>query len=153
MQNSLISSIREEVTFHVPFSPHDGRFLVRFIGPAGILAAGGAIDESEMLSHTLTVIYDTTRSLLISLYNLYPFKSLSIQRKRVDKSIGCDVNFNRDKFERHFINDIARIPGTSYLADPRTKSDSPVFDALSLIMEYGHRSHSLRRAENLFCHR
>ena len=65
------------------------------------------------------------------------FSSLSTQRQSIDRSIRGDVACIRFEFQVHNINYITWIPGSINLADPLTKTDSPLTDALVLTLFTG----------------
>lgn len=79
--------------------------------------------------------------------------SLSTKRTSVAKSIRYDLNIIRHEFERRFIDDIVWIPGKSNLADPGTKSDTPLIHVLRLLMESGclHFSSPYAEVRSIHC--
>ena len=65
------------------------------------------------------------------------YTSLSTQRKSIDRSVRADVNYIRYQFEISNANRICWIPGRLNLADPGTKPDSPLIQALQLLLFSG----------------
>lgn len=65
------------------------------------------------------------------------YTSLATQRQSVDRSVRADVNYIRYHFEVGNANRICWIPGQLNLADPGTKSDSPLTPALQLLLISG----------------
>lgn len=116
------------------WSSHKNLRPERSISAAEILAAGEAIDEGKMLARTVSSIYNTRIPLVISLDSRDLCTSLSTQRNSVDKSIRCDVNVICHEFDRRNVAKFVGIAGDQKLADPGTKSDSSLMDALRCCM-------------------
>lgn len=65
------------------------------------------------------------------------FTSMSTQKTSVDKSIRGDVACIRYEFQVGNVSKISWIPGSLNLADPLTKTDSPLTEALQLTLYTG----------------
>lgn len=101
------------------------------------MAAGEAIDEGKVLAQTLSAILNQHVKLYIALDTKDLYTSLSTKRNSIDKSIRADVNVIRFEFECCNFNRIIWIPDSVNLADPGTKANSPMIDALQLMQFTG----------------
>jgi len=106
-----------------------------------------------MLAHTVSTNYGTSVALYIALYSKDLFTSLSTQRNSHDKSIRADVNFIRFELERRNVSCFIWIPREENLADPGTKSDSPLENAPRLTLFDGRLSLDFFTLERCSAHR
>ena len=94
---------------------------------------------SEMLGITAKLIIVTDSK---DLYN-----SLSTQRNATDRSVRADVNVIRFDFETKAVDEMVWIPGRTNLADPGTKRDSALAEALQILLLTGKIPLDLTEAE------
>lgn len=134
----LIDDIQRVSIFLVLYwSSHRSKLLVSSIGAADILAAGEEIYEGKMLFKSLYTVFSTPVPLVIEHDSKDMFTSLRTQKNSVDKSIRFDVNVIRFAFERRAVDKFVWISGLENLADPGTKSDSPITEAVQLALVDG----------------
>ena len=134
----LIGSVQEGSFYHtVSWSSHKSKRPVRSIAAGEILAAGEAIDEGIMLKRTFSLLLDLSVELIFILDSKDLYTSLSTQRQSIDRSVRADVNYIRYQFEVGNANRICWVPGRLNLADPGTKPDSPLTQALQLLRYSG----------------
>lgn len=125
------------------WSSHKSKRPVKSIGAAEILAAGEAIDEGKVLAKAYEVLLGMNIDLLIAVDSKDLFETLSTCRNSIDRSIRADVSVIRYEFETQKVNRIFWIPGKVNLADPLTKPNSPLTQALQLTLFSGDISISL----------
>ena len=65
------------------------------------------------------------------------YNSLSTQPNATDRSVRADVNVIRFDFETKAVDSMVWIPGRTNLADPGTKRDSALTEALQLLLLTG----------------
>lgn len=104
------------------------------IGAAEILAASEAIDEGKTLKRFLQLFFGTPVQLAVLVYSCDLYTSLSARINFIDRSIRADVNCIRVINEVGNVNIIGWLPGVENMADPSTKTDCSLFDALKLIL-------------------
>ena len=110
---------------------------IRSTAAAEILAAGSAIDEGKILRR----VYEEILGMCVNLYNVVDSKdlytTLSTCRNSLDKSIRGDVGLIRYEFEKKQVSKMIWVPGSTNLADPVTKPNSPLCSALQLLLFEG----------------
>ena len=134
----LIGEFQEGSVWHtLSWSSHKSKRPVKSIGAAEILAAGEAIDEGKVLVNAYRVLLGMDIDLMISLDSKDLFETLSTCRNSIDRSIRADVSVIRYEFETQNVNRFFWIPGKVNLADPLTKTNSPLVQPLQLSMYSG----------------
>ena len=92
--------------------------------------------------------------LLVALDSKDLFDTLSTCRNSNDRSIRADVSVIRYEFETQKVNRMTWIPGNVNVADPVTKPNNPLVQALKLSFFTGELSISfqdaLKRCSNQF---
>lgn len=145
----LIDEMAIGSIWHVlSWSSRKAKRPVRSIGAAEILAAGESIDEGKNLARTLSDIHGIHVNLFVVVDSRDLFPSLKTQRNSIDKSIRADVNVIRFKLERRFVSRLTWVPGRVNLADPGTKPDSHLQNALSVTMADGRLANDLSESES-----
>lgn len=96
----------------------------------------------------LMVLLNMEMNLVLLLDSKDLFENLSTCRNSTDRSIRADDSVILYEFETHHVNRIIWIPGKVNLADPATKTNSPLANALQLSMFSGELS--LVMNEHLF---
>lgn len=134
----LFGTLSEGSIFHtVSWSSRKSKKPVKSVGAAEILAAGESIDEGKVIAHTYSLLLGFKVKLPIALDSKDLFQTLPTQRNSIDKSIRADVNVIHHEFETQNVHEIMWIPGKQNLADPGTKSDSPLTLSLPLMLFNG----------------
>lgn len=87
-----------------------------------------------MLATTLSTIFGTSIPLHVTLHSKDLLSSLSTKLNSIDKSIRSDVNVIRFQSERSNESHFIWIPCRKNRAGPGTKYDSPLTDALQLLL-------------------
>ena len=145
----LLGSLQQESTFYtLSWSSRKSRRPVRSIGSAETLAVGEAIDEGKLLKEAISLLLQIDVQLIIVTDSKDLYNSLSTQRNATDKSIRADVNVIRYEFETNSVNEMVWVPGRVNLADPGTKRDSQLTDALQLLLFTGRIPLDLSAAES-----
>lgn len=135
-------------TFHtLSWMSHKSRRPVRSIAAAEVLAASEAIDEGKILKSTFSTLLSSPVRLVIIVDSKDLYTSLSTRRNSVDKSIRADVNLIRFEYEMRTVDEFCWVPGAVNLADPGTKTDSPLCQSLQLLMHSGKIPIDLSRHE------
>eukprot|EP00171_Calliarthron_tuberculosum_P001292 IDg1292t1 len=119
------------------WSSHKSKRPVRSIGSAEILAAGEAIDMGKTIVKSYERLLNVKVDNLIVVDTKDLYSSLSTCRNSIDKSIRADVSVIRYEFETKNISRMVWIPGKCNLADAGTKPNSPLTNALQLMMFSG----------------
>lgn len=134
----LIGDLKSGSVFHtISWSSHKSKRPVKSIGAAEILAAGAAIDEGKLVRKAFQKLLNVDVTLSIAVDSKDLFTTLSTCRNSADRSIRADVNVIRFEFETHNITKMIWIPGKVNPADCLTKRNSPLVDALQLILYSG----------------
>lgn len=129
----LLGELKKGSVFHVlSWSSHLSKRPAKSIGSAEVLAAGSAIDEGILTSSALHVLLNAFIPVIIAVDSKYLFDSLSSCHVPEDKAIRADVQLIRYYFETKKIQKMIWIPGSLNLADPLSKMDSRLSDALQL---------------------
>ena len=145
----LIGDISKDSIFHtLSWSSRKSKRPVKSIGAAETLAAGEAIDEGKILARVYSKLFGMQVKLSVALDTKDLYNSFSTQRNSIDKSIRSDVNVIRYEFETKNVNNIYWIPGKLNLADPGTKADSPLTQALQLLLHNGKLPYSFDGLES-----
>lgn len=105
-----------------------------FIASAEVLAAGDFIDEGKVLATFLKKLLNVNVHLLVMVDSKDLFESLFTCLTSEDKSIKADAQLLRSNFETHKLHQLIWIPGATNIADPLAKHDSPMNEALQLIL-------------------
>ena len=134
----LLGDTEKYSVFHtLSWISHKSKRPVKSVGAAEILAAGEAIDEGKLLRLALTTILPLNIDFMLVLDSRDLFNSLSTCRNSADRSIRADVNVIRYEFESRNVSNMMWVPGKVNLADPCTKPNSPLTDALQLLLQSG----------------
>jgi len=110
---------------------------VRSIGSAETIAAGFAIDEGKMLAKAYNHLLNIEVEVGIAVDSMDLWNTLTTCHEPNDKSVCADVKVIRYEFETKNISWMRWIPGKINLSDPTTKKDSPMVQALQLMMYDG----------------
>lgn len=98
-----------------------------------MVAVGKGIDDGKLLRGAFNVLLGIRTDLIVVLDSKDLFRALSTCRKASGRSVRVDVNAIRFEFETHAVSRMIWTPARGSLADPLTKNDSPLFDALHLL--------------------
>lgn len=138
MAGLLFEEFQASSVWHtLSWSSHKSKRPVKSIGAAEILAAGEAIDERKVLANAYRVLLDMDIDLMIALDSKDLFETFAICRNSIDRSIRANVSVIRYEFETHNVSWIFSIPGKVILADPLTKTNSPLVEPLQLTLYSG----------------
>ena len=144
----LVSPLVQGSVFYVlSWMSHKSKRPTKSIGAAEILAASEAIDEGKTLKRALSTLLRITVPLIVAVDSKDLYTSLSTRRNSIDKSIRADVNVIRFEYEVGNVDIMCWLPGSVNPADPGTKTDSPLTQALQLLMHSGTIPHDLSRHE------
>ena len=142
-----IGDFKAGLVFHtLNWSSQKSKRSVKSIGDAEILAAGETIDEGKVLANAYRELLHMEIELLVALDSKDLFETLSTCRNSIDRSIRADVSVIRYEFETQKVNRMSWIPGKVNLADPVTKPNSPLVEALQLSFFTGELSTSFQDA-------
>lgn len=145
----LLGPLQKGSIFHVlSWMSHKSKRPVRSIGAAEILAASEAIDEGKTLKTALSTLLAIPVRLIIIVDSKDLYTSLSTRRNSIDRSIRADVNVIRFEFETGNIDELCWLPGQLNIADPGTKTDSPLCQSLQLLMHDGKLPLDISRHES-----
>jgi len=134
----LIGPLQRGSRFYViNWTSHKSKRLVKSSTAAETLAAGEAIDNGQMLKDALSFVLGIKIHLTIVVDSKDLYTSLTTQRNSIDRSIRADVNIIRFEYEVGNVDEIVWIPGSTNLADPGTKPDSALSEALQLTLFEG----------------
>lgn len=134
----LIGDLSKGSIFHtISWTSHKSRRPVKSIGTAETLAAGEGIDEGKVIAKTFEVLLGTEVQLFIVVDSKDLFTTLSTCRNASDRSIRADVSVIRFEFETQCVSRMIWVPGKTNLADPGTKPNSPLDQALQLMLFTG----------------
>ncbi|PXF43473.1 hypothetical protein BWQ96_06766 [Gracilariopsis chorda] len=110
---------------------------VKSIGSAEVLAAGTAIDEVKILFKALSNMFNLDVSLAVVMDSKDFFDIISTCRNASDHSIRADVSVIRYELETQNVNRKVWVPVNCNLANPLTKLNSPLNQALELLLFSG----------------
>ena len=134
----LIGKLCKDSIFHViSWSSSLSKRPAKSSGSAEILAASIAVDEGMLLSAAFSVLLGTRIPVIVIVDSKDLFDSLTSCHIPEDRSIRADVQLIRYYFETKQIDKVVWVPGSANLADPLTKKDSPLSDALQLLLFQG----------------
>lgn len=127
--------MRQDSDYHtLSLMSHKSSRPAKNICAAEILATSKALDKDYILSSTLTIFLYMDIPLVPALDTKGIHTSLSTQRNYLNRSIRSYVNCIRFELENGKVYRITWIPGEQNLADPSTKTDSSLTQALHLMM-------------------
>ena len=134
----LIGEMRNESIYHaISWMSYKARRPVKSVPFAEIFAAAEGIDEVKTITKAYSELLDMEIKVRIAVDSNDLFTSLSTQKNSIDKSIRGDVSCIRFEFQTGAVETISWIPGQANLADPLTKKDSCLTDALQLTLLTG----------------
>ena len=134
----LIGEMKNNSIYHaISWMSHKAKRPVKSVPAAEIFAAAEGIDEGKTIAKAYSELLDMEIKLRIAVDSKDLFTSLSTQRNSIDKSIRGDVSCIRFEFQTGAVDTISWIPGQANLADPLTKKDSCLTDALQLTLFTG----------------
>lgn len=134
----LIGEMKNNAIYHpISWLSHKSKRPVKSVPAAEILAAGEGIDEGKTIARTYSDLLDMDVGMRLCVDSKDLFTSLSTQKNSIDKSIRGDVGCIRYEFQTGAVEKISWIPGSVNLADPLTKKDSSLTDALQLTLFTG----------------
>jgi len=140
----LFGELSEGSTVHVlSWSSRKSKRPVKSIASAETLAVGEAIDEGKLLRNAFERLLNIEIELVIILDSKDLFDTLSTCRNATDRSIRADVNVIRFEFETRAVSRMIWTTGATNLADPLTKHNSPLTQALELLLFDGSLPFSL----------
>jgi len=134
----IIGDFKSGTIFHtLSWRSQKSKRPVRSVGVAETFAAGIAIDEGKLLKMAYQRILGLPIDLYVAVDSNDLWETISTCRTPTDKSIRSDVCLIRYEFETKALNRLIWIPGSSNLTDPLTKPNSPLCNALQLLMFEG----------------
>lgn len=134
----LIDEMEENSIYHpISWISHKPKRPVKSVPAAEILAASEGIDEGKTIAKAYSGILGMDIKLPLAVDSKDMFTSLSTQKSSIDKSLRGDVSCIRYDFQTGAVDEISWIPGHANLADPLTKKDSCLTDALQLTLFTG----------------
>lgn len=110
---------------------------VRSIAAIEVLHASEPIDVEKTLKRALSTLLCIPVKLIVVVDSTDIFTSLSTRRNLIDKSIRADENVIRFEYEVRNVDEMCWLPGPVNLADPGTKTTSPLNQSLQLLMNSG----------------
>ncbi len=144
----LLGPLQKDSTFYtLSWQSHRSKRPVKSTPAAEILACSEAIDEGKVLKSVFSKILRISIKLIVVVDSKDLYTSLSTKQNSIDKSIRPDVNCIRFEFETQNVDEIVWIPGSTNLADPGTKPNSPLTIALQLTMFTGRLCMDFEKAE------
>lgn len=134
----LIGDVKNNSIYHATsWLSHKAKRPVKSIPAAEIFAASEGIDEGKTIAKAYSEMLNMYIKLRFAVDSRDLFTSLSTQKNSIDKSIRGDVSCVRYEFETGAVDKVSWIPGQSNLANPLTKMDSSLTDALQLTLFTG----------------
>ncbi len=134
----LFGDLASGSTIHIiSWSSRKSRRPVESIGFAETLSTGEAIDKAKALVKAFNELLELEIELWIALYSKDLFTALSTCSLASDSSIRGDVSSIRFEFATKVVSSMIWVPGKINLADPGTKTDSPLTDLLQLMLVSG----------------
>ena len=144
----LLGPLEKGSTFYtLSWMSQNSRRTVKYVAAAEIVAVGEAIDEGKMAKFALQDMLKIDVHLIVVTDSKDLYNSLSTQRNATDRSVRADVNVIRFDFETKAVDQLVWIPGRTNLADPGTKRDSTLSEALQLLLYTGKIPIDLSEAE------
>lgn len=144
----LIGDICVGSIYHaLSWSSHLSRRPTKSIGSADVLATGFGIDEGILTSAALSILLSAQIPVTVVADSKDLFDSLTSCHVPEDKSIRADVQLIRYYFETRQIHKMVWVPGSLNLADPLTKKDSSLCDALQILLFDGSLPFSIPDAK------
>lgn len=133
----LIWKLRNNAPYHVlSWMSYKSKQVVKSVPVAEILVAAEVIEGGKVLTGTYAEIMNMEIKLWIYVDSKDIFTSLWAQRNSIDNSIKRDVSWIRYEFQTKAV-EISWIPGKTNIADPLTKKDSALTEALQLSLSTG----------------
>ena len=134
----LFGRLEKGSTFHaLSWASHKSKRPVKSIASAEILAVGEAIDEGKILAKAYEELIGVQTELWIILDSKDLYETLTTCRNATDRSVRGDVSLIRYEFETQNVSRMIWIPGSTNLADPGTKPNSSLSQALQLMLFTG----------------
>lgn len=103
---------------------------VRSIPAAEVFAAAEGLDDGKVVCNAYNELLNVNVKLRLCVDSKDFFSSLSTQKLSIHKSIRGYVSSIRYEFQTGAVDKISWIPGTTNIADPLTKKDSCLTNAL-----------------------
>jgi len=145
----LIGDFKSGSIFHtLSWISQKSKRPVRSVGVAETFAAGIAIDEGKLLKHTYERILGMQVGLYVAVDSNDLWETISTCRTPTDNAIRSDVCLIRYEFETKARDRLIWIPGQSNLTDPLTKPNSPLCNALQLLMFHCEISFEFPKAKH-----
>lgn len=134
----LVGKFEKDAVFHpVTWKLHKSARPVRSVGAAEILEYGEAIVEGKIMEGTMSTLLGAEVQVIVALYLKDMFDSISTQRGSIHKIIRPDVAVIRCKFKFDAVRMFVWIPKKENLANNGSKDNSPLVDALRLMLATG----------------
>lgn len=135
------------------WSSHMSKRPAKSSASAEILAASEAVDDGRVIRKCLSRVFNMYVSLVMVVDSKDSLSSLSTSRVPQEKSIAADVTLLRYYFETKQLDKLVWIPGKINIADALTKRDSPLCNALQLLMFDGALPHAFTGNETADAHK
>lgn len=133
----VFGDVKKDSVFHLlSWASHKSRRPVHSTPAAEILAASEAIDELMMLKNALDAIFEVRVHTYVLIDSKDLYSTLSTQKNSVDRSVRAAVNCIRFTYETE-LDVLGWISGQVNIADVGTKENSPLTDALVLMLATG----------------
>lgn len=134
----LIGDLSKGSVYHtLSWTSHKSKRPVKSIASAEILAVGEAIDEGKIIARSYEALLGIKTELWIVLDSKDLYTTLTTCRNASDRSVRGDVSLIRYEFETQNVSRMIWVPGKVNLSDPGTKPNSPLSNALQLMMLSG----------------
>lgn len=134
----LVDEMKNNSIYHaISWMSHKSKRPVKNVPAAEIFAAPEGVDEEKTITKTYSEILDMDIKLRLTVDSKDIFSSLSTQMNSIIKSIRGDMSCLRYEFQTGAVNQVSWIPGQASLADPLTKKDSSLIDALQMTLFTG----------------
>ena len=114
---------------------HKSQRPAKSVTSAETLAAGEAIDGGKVLVKAIEELLCTEVKLAIDVDFKVLFTTLNTCRLASDRSIRGDLSSIRFEFAIENVSSMTWVPGKVNFADPGTKPDNPLIQALQLLLE------------------
>lgn len=145
----LVGELEKGSTFYLlNWGSSKSKRPIKSIGSAEIMAASQTIDEGKIIKLVISQLLNISIDFWEAIDSKDLFDTLTTCHAANDKSIRGDVACIRYDFETHWVNRMTWIPGSCNLTDPLTKLNSPLEDALQILICDGELPISFEKVFN-----
>lgn len=128
---------RNEIYNPIPWIPQMANRPVKIVTAAKFLTVGQDIDDAEVIASAYSELMDMDIRVCLFVDSKDLFLSFSTQKNSIDRSIRGYIGCTRYEYRTVAVEKVSWIPGSTNLADPLTKKDSSLTNALQLSLFSG----------------